>query len=86
MTLYYFDIDDGSEHTYDKLGVELPDVIVARTEAAVLAGEMLRDRPDAIWGDQAWRMTVQGKAGQTQFLIEVGGVAAPAAASQVLHG
>jgi hypothetical protein len=59
MALFYFDIDEGDEHTRDKLGVELPDVAAATREAAVLAGEMLRDRPDHFWDSQEWKMTIE---------------------------
>jgi hypothetical protein len=76
MALFYFNIDDG-EQSAEEMGVELADVAAARKEAAVLAGEMLRDRPDQFWDARAWRVAVSDAAGLTLFTIDVGGQARP---------
>jgi hypothetical protein len=70
----------------DKLGVELASLTQARKEATVLAGELLRDRPDAFWDVQAWRMTVQDETGLTLFVIEVDATVSPAVGDQLRHG
>ena len=71
MATYYFDIEDGAEITGDRFGVELADITAARIEAAVLAGELLRDRPDAFWGVRAWTMTVEDETGAALFRIHI---------------
>jgi hypothetical protein len=81
MARFYFNVDDGKEPAVDDLGVELPDLAAARKEAAMFAGEMLKDGPDEFWNVQGWRMAVTDAAGLTLFTIEVGGKMAPAAAS-----
>jgi hypothetical protein len=86
MPLFYFDIDEGPEHASDPLGVELADLRSARIEATLLAGEMLRDRPDAFWGVQSWTMTVTDPDGLTLFSIHVDAVAAPAILLQLRQG
>ena len=72
MPLYFFHVDDGGR-AQDRLGVELPDLQRARTEAALLAGELLRERPDAFWQARAWTTTVTDAAGMTLFSIQVAG-------------
>jgi hypothetical protein len=85
MPLYFFHVDDGDR--VDRLGVELPDLQRARKEAAVLAGELLRDRPDAFWQAQAWTTTVTDAAGLTLFTIQVEATSAEARlASEVIIG
>jgi hypothetical protein len=78
MTLFRFHIDDGAERTNDNFGVELETLRAARIEAAVLAGELLRDRPDEFWDTQSWTMTVEDEAGLTLFVIHIAATAAPA--------
>jgi len=80
VATFYFDIEDGSQTTLDREGVELPDLQAAQLEAAVLAGELLRDRPSQFWGVRSWAMTVQDEAGLTLFTIVI---AATAAAERV---
>lgn len=46
-------------------------VHAARREAVILAGEMLRDRPDALWDVQSWAMTVTDEAANVLFDIRV---------------
>lgn len=81
MALFFFDVDDGDVHSRDKVGVELPDVQAATKEAVALTGELLRDRPDAFWNAQEWRMTVEDDAGLVLFTIVVAARVAPAAAA-----
>ena len=41
--MYYFDTYDGSELTTDELGVDLPDVEAAKTEAARGLADLAKD-------------------------------------------
>jgi hypothetical protein len=75
MALYYFNVDDGNEPSVDDVGVELADLAAARKQAAIFAGEMLRDSPEQFWEAQAWRLAVMDGARRTLFTIEVGGQA-----------
>lgn len=79
MPTFHFHVDDGDSHSRDEDGVELPSLQVARREATRLAGELLRDRPDDVWTQQSWRMTVTDDGGTTLFKLQVGADAAPAA-------
>ena len=72
MPLYFFHLDDGA-HCQERLGVELPDLRCARKEAALLAGELLRDRPEAFWRSPAWTTTVMDATGLKLFTIAVEG-------------
>ena len=72
MERFYFNVDDGKQHSLDDLGVELADVAAARKEAAIFAGEMLRDSPDQFWDVQAWRLAVTDATGLTLFTIQLG--------------
>jgi hypothetical protein len=81
MARFYFNVDDGKELAIDDLGVELADLAAARKEAAIFAGEMLKDGPDDFWDVQGWRMAITDAAGLTLFTIEVGGKVAPAVTS-----
>jgi hypothetical protein len=78
MAIYYFHIQDGADSIQDKFGVDLPDLRAARTEATILAGELLRDRPDAFWGARAWTMCVEDENALMLFSIHVAAIAAPA--------
>jgi hypothetical protein len=82
MATFYFHIDDGADETLDKIGVELPDLKSAQVEAAVLAGELLRDRPDEFWGVQSWTMTVQDESGLTLLTIHIAATTSPAMLQQ----
>ena len=83
MPIFFFDVDDGDEHTRDKLGVELADLAAARREATLLAGELLRDRPDDLWDSQAWKMTVEDEHGRHLFAIDIAATAAPVVMQQL---
>jgi hypothetical protein len=78
VATFYFHIEDGAERTADRFGVELADIQAARIEATVLAGELLRDRPDAFWGVRSWTMTVEDETGTTLFSIHVAAEENPA--------
>ena len=84
VPLFYFLVDDGG-HGADRLGVELKDLKAARKEATLLAGELLRERPDAFWDSQSWTMAVTDEGGSSLFTITVEGAIA-AAAEQDLRG
>jgi hypothetical protein len=83
MPLYFFDVDDGSEHSPDIEGVDLPNLRAAQVEATALAGEMLRDRQHEFWDVRSWTMTVTDEQGATLLVISVDGVAAPAVIHQL---
>jgi hypothetical protein len=83
MAVYYFHIDDGAETSRDKFGVELPDLRAARVEGTVLAGELLRDRPDEFWGVRSWTMTVEDRNGTFLFSIHIAADAAAATVHQL---
>jgi hypothetical protein len=76
MARFYFNVDNGDRRSVDDLGVELADLAAARKEAAIFAGEMLRDSPDQFWDVQAWRLAVTDAAGLPLFTIDLGGQSA----------
>jgi hypothetical protein len=77
MPIYFFHVD--GDQAQDRLGVELPNLQAARKEATLLAGELMRDRPDDFWNARAWTMTVMDATGLKLFTIEVEGHACSAA-------
>ena len=77
MARYHFCID-GDGHMDDQMGVELPNLVAARRQAATLVGELLRDRPDEFWAVARLRATVTDDDGRTLFTIKVEGEATPA--------
>ena len=83
MPLFFFDVDDGDEHNGDRYGVELTDVLEATREAATLAGELLRDRPDHFWNTRDWKLTVEDSGGLVLFTIVMVAHVAPAAAAAI---
>lgn len=86
MALFFFDVDDGDEHDGDRYGVELSDVGAATREAATLAGELLRDRPDHFWSTRDWKLTVEDGSGLVLFTIVMAAHVAPAAAAAIPRG
>lgn len=83
MPTYHFHIDEGRDHTHDRFGVELDNLVAVRREATILAGELLRDRPDRFWDTQDWTMTVEDSSGLLLFRIHIDAVAAPATIHQL---
>lgn len=80
---FHFKIQDGAE-VPDSVGAELAGMNEARREAVRLMGELMRDNPDAVWGDEAWRMVVTDDADLTLFTIEVLTSYAPAGRARSL--
>jgi hypothetical protein len=65
-------IDDGGP-AVDTLRHEFPDASVARREATLCAGELLRDRPEAFWSSTPWRISVTDDAGATLLVLKLEG-------------
>jgi len=73
VPIYLVHIDDGGPPS-EPVTLEARDCLDARREATAFAGEMLRDRPDAFWTSQPWRITVTDEAtGAQLFAITVEG-------------
>ena len=73
MPRYFFHSEDGFL-IHDKDGTELADTAAARTEAVRLAGNLLMERPQALWESTRWRLLVTNEIGMILFTIEVGTV------------
>jgi hypothetical protein len=69
MARFHFSIDDG--RTLDIFDVESATADAARAEAAVTAGEMLRDLARGVSGLKPWRMTVSDETGLQIFSVDV---------------
>jgi hypothetical protein len=72
MSLYYFNIKDGST-TLDDEGHELADLSAARREAVETAGRILADSEDHLWNGEPWCMWVTDQpsgGGTTLFTLE----------------
>jgi hypothetical protein len=72
VPFFLIHIDDGGP-SVDTLRHEFPDVLAARREATLYAGEMLRDQPDAFWASSPWRITVADEAGATLLVLKFEG-------------
>jgi hypothetical protein len=53
--LYFFNLA-GAVYDPDVKGVELPSMGAARVMAAQYASEILRDRPDVVWGERSFAL------------------------------
>ena len=76
--LYFFNLA-GALYDPDNEGIELPSIGTARAAAAAHAGEILRDRPDAVWMGDELRVEVTDSNQMVLFTVIVIGVDAPAA-------
>ena len=74
---YFFNLA-GAVHDPDDQGQELPSLSAARIEAARFAGQYLRDRPEAAWAGEEFRVEVTNGDGLTLFTFIAFGVDAPA--------
>ena len=74
---YFFNLA-GAIHDPDNEGAEFATMGEARLEAARLAGELLRDRPGAVWEGEELRLQVTDKNRMVMFTLIVLGVDAPA--------
>ena len=68
MPRYFFDAIDGGR-ARDLRGVELPSHHSARVEAIKLAGRLLADDPDYLWGGQNFRIEVRDADGVHLFTV-----------------
>jgi hypothetical protein len=66
--VFFVHIDDGGP-SVDVLRHQFPSPLAARREATLYAAEMLRDRPDAFWTSQPWRITVTDESGGTVSVL-----------------
>ena len=64
MPLYYFNVVDGKD-IVDTDGTELAGLDEARTQAIMMAGEMLKDYEATFWRGELWQMNVLDEAGLT---------------------
>jgi hypothetical protein len=76
---YFFHADDGRSF-HDDDGTMLADDDAARIEAARVLGQLVNERPQDIWHDEPFRMTVTDETGLVVFILDIAAVAAPAAA------
>jgi hypothetical protein len=77
MPRYFFNVHDGAS-TIDEYGSEFPNVSAAKHAATAFAGEMLRDRRDALTDGESWKLDVTSDTGLVLFSLFIGSVDAPA--------
>lgn len=70
MPRYYFNTVDGQSYP-DEEGTELPDLRAARTEAARVVGELLKEQPDDLWRTGRLRLDVTDESGRSVLVLEV---------------
>lgn len=73
---YFFNLA-GAVHDPDNVGCELATMGEARLMAARHAGELLRDRPGAVWEGEELRIEVTDENQMVMFTLIVLGVDAP---------
>jgi hypothetical protein len=72
VPFFFVKIDDGGP-AVDAMRLEFPTPLAARRDATSYVGEMLRDRPDAFWTGQPWRLTVTDETGATLLVLTIEG-------------
>jgi hypothetical protein len=72
----------GAVRSPDAVGVEVPTIADARIQAALNIAEVIRDRPDIVWGGEEVRLEVTDERGLVLFTIIVVGLDAAAVAGQ----
>lgn len=70
MVRYYFHVDDGKRNI-DHIGVDLVDLMAARTEASQFTGDMLMEIPEHVFSAGTWSLRVTDKRGSTLLEIVV---------------
>ena len=80
MARYYFHTECGGHFT-DTDGEDLPNRTAARTMAADIIGQRLRDGSEVFWGTEPWTMTVTDESGVILFTIRINGAEPPKAAA-----
>jgi hypothetical protein len=63
---YFFNVQDG-KNIPDTEGTELAGI--ARNQAIVAAGEMIRSDGHTVWNGSEWRMDVRDEAGNSVFTL-----------------
>jgi len=76
MPLYRFIIKDGSSIPQPD-PVELADLSSAKSYAAVLTGQLLKDADGHFWEDSRWTISVTDVAGQALATLEISGTSVP---------
>jgi hypothetical protein len=78
MPLFNFVIHD-RPGTQQPEPIDLPDLRIARSEAVVLAGQLLKDADGAFWEEGSnWRIDVADEDGLVLYSVLIIGIAAPA--------
>lgn len=77
MARYFFHTEDG-QSVLDGEGSEFASVTEAKIEAVRMMGEVLRDRAEHFWDDQALKMIVTNAEGLILFVLDLSAVEAPA--------
>lgn len=80
MPRYFFHSDDGHAF-HDDEGTLLPDGAAARIEAARVLGQMVNERPAAVWKDDLLRITVTDEHGLILFSLDLTALKSPAVSS-----
>lgn len=70
---YFFNLAGAVEDPDDD-GFEFEDLSDARINAAIFAGEYLRDRPEVVWSGNEFRVEVTDSEGVLQFTFIALGV------------
>ena len=70
MPRYYFRIKD-SAYRPDREGIELPGIAAARSEAARLVGELLRDHQGRSWDGFQWEIQVTDEAASPLLTLQI---------------
>lgn len=78
MRRYFFHTEDGRSF-HDEDGTSLPDDEAARIEAARVLGQLLNERPAAVWRDEEFRLTVTDDRGVILFVLDIAALLSPAA-------
>jgi len=78
MARYIFQVQSGAEGLPDAYGVELPNLVVVREEAAQLAAALLREMRPSFWEGDDWTLTVQDEDGLTLLSVMVTATESPA--------
>jgi hypothetical protein len=69
MTHFYFDTENG-ELTSDEEGIDLACFAAAQTEAALLMGDLIRERDGDLWTTGRLRLVVKDAWRRPLFAIE----------------
>lgn len=72
MPIYHFTVRDGTDRP-DPEPFEMLDLATAKSHAAMLAGELLRDADGQFWKNSHWRIEVADEDGSTLCSIDIAG-------------